>query len=234
MWHHRNVWVRLPLYCYFGQILFGSFCINHAHYQDLFVAKNGLPVGMQSYTYWNGSLTRFVKLWFAHALGMPGTFSLQPTSKESASKRSQHASRHVRDDQQELHWSFPAHAQHAQFWQPVDRIAWDLYQFIQVRAFNPYTTGSFSSNWYFILGCCSKSKSQSQKCFIAIQEKVYIDQNNKTEAHSGLFVPLIWEYHCIILTSFWFNRLVGCKGPADTWHDEVITTFKLHDIFLIQ
>ena len=74
----------------------------------------------------------------------------------------------------------------------------------------------------------------SQKCFIAIQEKVYIDQNNKTEAHSGLFVPLIWEYHCIILTSFWFNRLVGCKGPADTWHDEVITTFKLHDIFLIQ
>ena len=79
-----------------------------------------------------------------------------------------------------------------------------------------------------------KVKSQSQKCFIAIQEKVYIDQNNKTEAHSGLFVPLIWEYHCIILTSFWFNRLVGCKGPADTWHDEVITTFKLHDIFLIQ
>ena len=31
-------------------------------------------------------------------------------------------------------------------------------------------------------------QSQSQKCFIAIQEKVYIDQNNKTEAHSGLFV----------------------------------------------
>ena len=31
----------------------------------------------------------------------------------------------------------------------------------------------------------------SQKCFIAIQEKVYIDQNNKTEAHLGLFVPLI-------------------------------------------
>ena len=77
-------------------------------------------------------------------------------------------------------------------------------------------------------------KSKSQKCFIAVQEKVYIDQNNKTEAHSGLFVPLIWEYHCIILTSFWFNRLVGCKGPADTWHDEVITTFKLHDIFLTQ
>ena len=79
-----------------------------------------------------------------------------------------------------------------------------------------------------------KSKVKSQKCFIAIQEKVYIDQNNKTEAHSGLFVPLIWEYHCIILTSFWFNRLVGCKDPADTWHDEVITGFKLHDIFLTQ
>ena len=37
-----------------------------------------------------------------------------------------------------------------------------------------------------------QSQSQSQKCFIAIQEKVYIDQINKTAAHSGLFVPLIW------------------------------------------
>ena len=77
-------------------------------------------------------------------------------------------------------------------------------------------------------------KVKSQKYFTAIQEKVYIDQNNKTEAHSVLFVPLIWEYHCIILTSFWFNRLVGYKGPADTWHDDVITTFGLHDIFLTQ
>ena len=53
------------------------------------------------------------------------------------------------------------------------------------------------------IGIQVKSQSQvksSQKCFIAIQEKVYLDQNNKTEAHSGLFVPLIWEYHCIILT----------------------------------
>ena len=67
--------------------------------------------------------------------------------------------------------------------------------------------------------CLSSIKSSQvksiQKIFIAIQEKVYIDQNNKTEAHSGLFVPLIWEYHWIILTSFWFNR-IGCKGPADT------------------
>ena len=31
----------------------------------------------------------------------------------------------------------------------------------------------------------------SQRCFI--EEKVHIDVNNKTEAHSGLFVPLIWE-----------------------------------------
>ena len=45
-----------------------------------------------------------------------------------------------------------------------------------------------SLHWFAVI----KSQSQSQKCFIAIQEKVYIDQNNNTEAHSGLFVPLIW------------------------------------------
>ena len=30
----------------------------------------------------NGSLTRYVKLWVAHAPGMPGTFSPPPTSKD--------------------------------------------------------------------------------------------------------------------------------------------------------
>ena len=35
------------------------------------------------------------KLWFAHAPGIPGTFFSPPTSKETASKRSWHASRHV-------------------------------------------------------------------------------------------------------------------------------------------
>ena len=42
-------------------------------------------------------LARRVKLWVAHAPGMPGTFSPPPTSKETCSKQSQHASRHVRD-----------------------------------------------------------------------------------------------------------------------------------------
>ena len=39
----------------------------------------------------HGPLIRYVKLWVAHAPGMPGTFSLPPTSKETASLRSRHA-----------------------------------------------------------------------------------------------------------------------------------------------
>ena len=44
----------------------------------------------------NGPLNRNVKLQVAHALGMTGTFSPPLTSKETTSKRSRHASRHVR------------------------------------------------------------------------------------------------------------------------------------------
>ena len=36
-------------------------------------------------------------MWVAHAPGMPGTFSTPPTSKETASQRSRHASWHLRD-----------------------------------------------------------------------------------------------------------------------------------------
>ena len=43
----------------------------------------------------HGPLTRCVKLRVAHAPGMPGTFSLPSTSKETAIERSWHASRHV-------------------------------------------------------------------------------------------------------------------------------------------
>ena len=43
----------------------------------------------------HGPLTKCVKLPVVHVLGMPGTFYPPPTSKESASLRSQHASRHV-------------------------------------------------------------------------------------------------------------------------------------------
>ena len=45
----------------------------------------------------NGALTRYAKLRVAHASGIPGTFSPPLTSKETASQRSRHASRHVRD-----------------------------------------------------------------------------------------------------------------------------------------
>ena len=48
-------------------------------------------------TQYHGPLTRYEKLWVAHALGMLGTFSSPPTSKEIASQRSRHASRYVRD-----------------------------------------------------------------------------------------------------------------------------------------
>ena len=41
-------------------------------------------------------IARYVKLWAAHALGIPGTFSPPPTSKETVIKRSRHASRHMR------------------------------------------------------------------------------------------------------------------------------------------
>ena len=50
-----------------------------------------------------GPLTRYRKLPVAHALGMPGMFSPPPTSKETASYRSQHASRHVRDARAVMH-----------------------------------------------------------------------------------------------------------------------------------
>ena len=36
-------------------------------------------------TWHHGPLTRYIKLWVAHALGMPGTFSPPLTSKETAS-----------------------------------------------------------------------------------------------------------------------------------------------------
>ena len=51
----------------------------------------------------NGPLTRYVKLWFAHAPGMPGTFSPPQISKEIASQRSRHASRHVRHARAVMH-----------------------------------------------------------------------------------------------------------------------------------
>ena len=48
----------------------------------------------------HGPLIRYVKLRVAHA---PGPFSPPPTSKDTASQRSQHASRHVRDARAVMH-----------------------------------------------------------------------------------------------------------------------------------
>ena len=52
----------------------------------------------------HGPLTRYVKLQVTHAPGMRGTFSPPPTSKEPASLRSRHASRHVRNARAVMHF----------------------------------------------------------------------------------------------------------------------------------
>ena len=51
----------------------------------------------------HGPLRRYAKSWFAHAPGMPGTFSPSSTPKETASCRSRHASRHVLDTRAVMH-----------------------------------------------------------------------------------------------------------------------------------
>ena len=57
------------------------------------------------YLWWHehGPVTRYVKLRFAHAPGMPGTFFRPLTSKETACYWSRHASRHVRDARGVMH-----------------------------------------------------------------------------------------------------------------------------------
>ena len=51
----------------------------------------------------NGSITLYVKLWFAHAPGLSGTCFPLPISKKTASKISLHAPRHVRDVRAVMH-----------------------------------------------------------------------------------------------------------------------------------
>ena len=51
----------------------------------------------------HGPLTRCAKLQVAHVPGMPGTFPPPPTSKETASWRSQHASQHVHHARAVMH-----------------------------------------------------------------------------------------------------------------------------------
>ena len=50
-----------------------------------------------------GPLTRYAKLRIPHAPGIPVTFSLPPTSKETTSLRSRHASRHVHHTRVVMH-----------------------------------------------------------------------------------------------------------------------------------
>ena len=68
-------------------------CANSSLYQAIFITLTNR----------NGPLTRYVDLRVAHAPGMPGTFSPPPTSKETPSKWSRHASRHVRHARAVMH-----------------------------------------------------------------------------------------------------------------------------------
>ena len=59
---------------------------------------------LQARMHIHGPLTRYVKLRVAHAPRMPGTFPPPPTSKETASYRSRHASRHVSHARAMMHF----------------------------------------------------------------------------------------------------------------------------------
>ena len=65
--------------CLEKKCLFHNFSI-HSHYYDYWWPDNTSNQDIRSH----GSLTRYVKLWVAHAPGMSGTFSPPPTSKETA------------------------------------------------------------------------------------------------------------------------------------------------------
>ena len=73
----------------------------HSWFESSFVEIKGRSSCINNIHH--GPLTRYVKFWVAHAPGMPGTFSTPPTSKETASLRSRHASRHVRDARAVMH-----------------------------------------------------------------------------------------------------------------------------------
>ena len=79
-----------------------SIHVYHIKYARSFVVSALLwlhnPFLINSWsTFYHRPVTRYVKLQVAHAPVMPGTFSLPPTSKATASYVSRYASRHVRD-----------------------------------------------------------------------------------------------------------------------------------------
>ena len=65
----------------------------HLHSGNGMIAS--VPVKLPWRIYLNRTLARYVKLQFANAPGMSGTLPPPPTSKETASYRSRHSSRHV-------------------------------------------------------------------------------------------------------------------------------------------
>ena len=91
----RLEWFYVRLYMFVGTV---SWCLSVYIFFSLKFRKSecggrGVPLSGKSRVVLNGGpaihtchgpLTRYVKLQVAHAPGMPGTFSLSPTSKETA------------------------------------------------------------------------------------------------------------------------------------------------------
>ena len=87
-WRHKNILVSFPNTAW-AKVL-----------ENLPANNNHMCI---PYSPFHGPLSKYVNLRVAHARGMPRTFSLPPTSKETASWRSWDASRHVRDARAVMH-----------------------------------------------------------------------------------------------------------------------------------
>ena len=89
----------------------------------------------------HGSLIRYVELRVAHASGMPATFSLPPTSKETANWQSRHASRHVRQTRAVMHVGIANPR-----WQ--GKRSWH-YRRIRTRNISYLVRGSYRNQWRY-------------------------------------------------------------------------------------
>ena len=79
-----------------GKLIFEIEALSFQVFMKYFLSWDEVSGWMISSLVEEENLSVLHAQWVAHAPGMPGTFSLPPTSKETASERSRHASRHVR------------------------------------------------------------------------------------------------------------------------------------------
>ena len=80
---HANLFIKMRVLTY---VVFNYFYVLFCEYRLRFLSDVCVRNDeIKMFNYHNGPLTRYVKLRVAHAPGMPGTFTLPPTSKETAS-----------------------------------------------------------------------------------------------------------------------------------------------------